>query len=194
MSPKTANYPLWQLFSWSCLTVVVRLHCNTNLYSHLLLFIKMNTALKALFQQLQVLVFLSFHVTSTITKNWQWMSINSYKRERDKFGFIGLAPRPSKIRQTKRTSKKCISITQNMVNHDSLIREPLNMAQKYPRGYFFTLYRYILCAICVPGTDISCALYVNLVHIYPLPKRKASPVESFESKRKKNTKNTPPFY
>ena len=32
-----------------------------------------------------------------------------------------------------------------------------------------TWYRYILCAICVPGTDITCALYVYLVHIYPLP-------------------------
>ena len=44
---------------------------------------------KALFKHLQVLVFLSFHVTST-------MSTNSRKRERDRFGFIVLAPRPPK--------------------------------------------------------------------------------------------------
>ena len=66
------------------------------------------------------------------------MSTDSYKREIDKFGCIDLAPRPSKIKQTKRASKKCISITHNVVNHDSLPREPLNMG-----------------AISLPSTDIS---------------------------------------
>ena len=38
----------------------------------------------------------------------------------------------------------------------------------YPVRYMCTWYRYILCAICVPGTDISCVLYVYLVQIYPV--------------------------
>ena len=53
-----------------------------------------------------------------------------------------------------------MSITHSVVNHDSLPRERLNMAQKYPRGYFFNRYRYTLCAICAPGTYnyILCAI------------------------------------
>ena len=38
----------------------------------------------------------------------------------------------------------------------------------YPVGYMCTCIRYILLAICVPGTDISCGLYVYLVQIYPV--------------------------
>ena len=99
------------------------------------------------------------------------MSTNLDERERDKFGFIGLAPRPSK----KPTTKKCLSITYNLVNHDSLPREPLNLVHEYPRGYFFTWYRYILCAIHVPGTYISVTNYLPLIFstkevlILPLP-------------------------
>ena len=37
-----------------------------------------------------------------------------------------------------------------------------------PVRYSYTWYMYILCAIPVPGTCIYCALFLYLVHVYPV--------------------------
>ena len=42
------------------------------------------------------------------------------------------------------------------------------LVQIYPVGYMCTWFRYILWAICVPRSDISCGLSVYLVQIYPV--------------------------
>ena len=73
--------------------------------------------------------------------------------------------RTSRSRSNHKTTD--VGYIVHVLTSPGIFGSSLYLVEKYPRGYFCTWYRYILCAISVPGI-LSCALFLYRVQIYPV--------------------------